>query len=446
MLPSPGSGALIGRACGHYPAGMADGTRPRASSLDRPLGFAESVCAEMFDRVPCGLQVVAAARLRTCPTAATLEASASAARRRHPVLSSVIERVGGDGSSWWFRPGPDGAPDVRIVDGGRWHDRYEAALAEPLEPSRALWRVELVRDPTDDDRAAAVLLVVGHHAALDGVAAAALVAELVGGDDGTAPMAPALAMEDLLDGAASVAPAPGASAPGAGWPVARPAAAGGRRLALTTRELGPEVIDPVHRAAHAEHTTVNAVLMALLCDVHDELSPGGAEIGFNVPADVRGRVTPALEPDRLGAYFARPHVWATRQDDQSPRAGLWDRARSLEDAFTRDLGACRAAATPPTPGQVADMAASIVDAGRTQFDLSYLLTNLGPLDLGPGVTGLWFTTVQTAGVEAVVVSAAGVAGGLQVTVAWPEPLLRPETGMAVADGLVSRLTELAASC
>ena len=92
------------------------------------------------------------------------------------------------------------------------------------------------------------------------------------------------------------------------------------------------------------------------------------------------------------------------------------------------------------------MAASIVDAGRTQFDLSYLLTNLGPLDLGPGVTGLWFTTVQTAGVEAVVVSAAGVAGGLQVTVAWPEPLLRPETGMAVADGLVSRLTELAASC
>ena len=118
----------------------------------------------------------------------------------------------------------------------------------------------------------------------------------------------------------------------------------------------------------------------------------------------------------------------------------------LEDAFTRDLGACRAAATPPTPGQVADMAASIVDAGRTQFDLSYLLTNLGPLALGPGVTGLWFTTVQTAGVEAVVVSAAGVAGGLQVTVAWPEPLLRPETGMAVADGLVSRLTELAASC
>ena len=67
--------------------------------------------------------------------------------------------------------------------------------------------------------------------------------------------------------------------------------------------------------------------------------------------------------------------------------------------------------------------AGLARAGRSRFDLAFMLTDLGRCDLGPLATGFWFTTVQTAGVEALVVSAAGVADRLELGIAWPRPLL-----------------------
>jgi hypothetical protein len=48
--------------------------------------------------------------------------------------------------------------------------------------------------------------------------------------------------------------------------------------------------------------------------------------------------------------------------------------------------------------------------------------------------------VQTAGVEAFVVSAATVAGVLHLSVAWPEPLVDASSAERLADLLVRELT------
>jgi hypothetical protein len=408
--------------------------------LERRLGYSESVCAEFFDQIPCGLQVVAAARLAVVPSERALREAIHAVVRRHPVLSSVLDRDRDrdrDGA-WRFRPGTGAPVDPRVVQGVAWRDRYQAALTEPLDPDRSLWRVELVVDPSDED-APAVLVVVGHHAALDGVAAATILGELVRGGDTGPPLPRAEAMETLLPPPTDEGPAPGVAPPGRGWPVEQRAPVAQRRLALTTREVGATPLARIHRRAHEEHTTVNAVLMAVLVDVHDEIDPVGEVVGFNVPADVRRRLDPPLPPDQLGAYFARPHVWA-RRADRTP--DIWARARAMETAFAADLEACLTSGPSWQPGQVARLVEGLADPERDRFDLAYLLTNLGVVELGPSVTGLWFTTVQTAGVEAVVVSAATVAGQLHLTVAWPEPLLGPSTGAAVADLLVERLAAL----
>ena len=47
-------------------------------ALERGAGLTESICAEFFDRIPCGLQVVAAATLSAQPTLASVRAAAEA--------------------------------------------------------------------------------------------------------------------------------------------------------------------------------------------------------------------------------------------------------------------------------------------------------------------------------------------------------------------------------
>lgn len=407
----------------------------------RRLGWSEAVCAEMFDQLPCGLQVVAAARLTHVPDIRAVAASADAVRARHALLGCSITRDGE--GAWWFRPAPEARPDVTAVHRQSWRDRYVHALRSPLGPGGLPWRAELLVGPTDDE-APAFLVVTGHHAVLDGVALAALVAELV---DGPAPHSPAPPLappvEDLLPRrpAGTASPAPAAAAPGTGWPVDRAAPPADRRLGVTTLELGAGVVDGLRRGAHAAATTVNAALMSALCTVQRQAGAVAAPIGFNVPADLRRRLDPPLPPGQIGCYFARPHVWDHGDADLDP----WARARALETAFTADLTASFDAGPAWRPADVAATVRALCRPERDRFDLSFLLSDLGRLDLGSAVTGLWFTTVQTAGVEALVVSAASVGEGLQLTVAWPEPLLATKTALALSARFEATLVELARS-
>ena len=97
---------------------------------------------------------------------------------------------------------------------------------------------------------------------------------------------------------------------------------------------------------------------------------------------------------------------------------------------------------PWAPGDVRDLLDQLSRPGRSTFDLAYLLTNLGVVDAGAPITGMWFTTVQTAGIEAFVVSGVTVCGSLHLTVAWPEPLVRRSEGEDLADALVRGLAHI----
>jgi hypothetical protein len=162
-------------------------------------------------------------------------------------------------------------------------------------------------------------------------------------------------------------------------------------------------------------------------------------VGFNVPFDLRARVTPPIPAVTVGAYFGRAHVFG---DGPSCDGEPWAAARTLDAALRDDIAT---AARPPAwdATTVHELVAQLCRDDRSTFDLAYLLTDLGRVDLGPHATGMWCTTVQTTGVEAFVVSVAGVAGALDLGIGWPRPLVGDATATAFADALVAQIHALA---
>lgn len=408
------------------------------ASLDRPLGFTEALCAEWYDAIPDGLQVVGALAWAASIAEADLRAAVARVRGRHPALASCIVR---DADGWHFAPAAPDAVELRVAPAGSaWRERCAAALADPLDLARSLWRVELVIDPADAPEPA-VVIVAGGHAVLDGISLTQVLHDLVT-DDAATELAPLAPMEDLLPAhvpASSGPPAPGTVPEAERWTVERSAAASARTFGFTDRALAADVVRALHDRARAERTTIAAALMVACCRARTAVPGHRRTVGFNVPFDVRGRVTPPIAGATVGAYFGRAHVFG---DGPASDDDPWAAARVLDAALLADIAT---AARPPAwdAATVRALVAGLCRDDRTTFDLAYLLTDLGRVDLGPHATGMWCTTVQTTGVEALVVSAAGVAGALDLGVGWPRPLTSDATAAAFADALVTQLTALA---
>jgi len=414
-----------------------------AASLDRPLGFTEALCAEWYDAIPDGLQVVGALAWGEPIAADDLRAAVARVRARHPALASCIVRGADD--VWRFATAPGDRVELRVIPAGSaWRDRYAAALAEPLDLTRALWRVELVVDPADAPEPA-VLIVTACHAVLDGISLAQVLHDLVTDDASTgsrAPLAPCASMEDLLPAhapATAGTPAPGTVPEAECWRVEQPAPASARTFGFTDRTVDAAVVRALHERARAEHTTLAAALMVACCRARTAVPGHRPLVGFNVPFDLRSRVTPPIPAATVGAYFGRAHVFG---DGPAADRDPWAAARTLDDALRADIAT---AAPPPAwdATTVRALVAGLCRDDRTTFDLAYLLTDLGRVDLGPHASGMWCTTVQTTGVEALVVSAAGVAGALDLGIGWPRPLTGDATATAFADALVAGVHALA---
>ena len=217
-------------------------------------------------------------------------------------------------AGWRFQPAHPAPVTVSLAPPGTaWRRRFTAALDEPLDPGNALWRVELVDAPPDTKESPA-LIVVAHHAAVDGVSAATLLRELAAVALGQPldPVAPATVepMEDLfpLDrgGAANPGRVPDAEA----WQVVQPAPVEARHLRCTMRSLPAGAVQALRTRAREERTTVTGALMAVLADARRRFAWATGTVGFNIPADTRPRVSPALSAHLVGAYFARGHVIA----------------------------------------------------------------------------------------------------------------------------------------
>ena len=245
-------------------------------------------------------------------------------------------------------------------------------------------------------------------------------------------------MEDLFAQRTGDAANPGQVPDEEAWRIDEPAPVESRRLQCTMRSLPKTAVQALREQARAEGTTVTGALMAVLASAGSGIAGTTGTVGFNVPADVRRRVSPPLPAELVGAYFVRAHVVA-RVAELAEDA--WSRGRTLESAFRQDLARCLVR-RPWSPGGIRELVDEVSRPGRSTFDLAYLLTNLGAVDTGAAVTGFWFTTVQTAGVEAFVVSGATVAGVLHLTIAWPEPLVRRSEGENLADALVDGLARL----
>ena len=410
---------------------------PIGPGLDRPLGFTESLCARWYEVIPCGLQVVAAVVCARTVTRAHLVRAVDRICAHHPAAAS---RVVDDGTGCLrFAPAVPGAVAVaEAPPGTRWRDRYAAQLSSPLDPTQALWRVELVADPVDAD-VPTVVLVTGCHTILDGISATSVLRELLGANDVTSD-GPLPAMEDLLPVEAPAA-APGASPEADRWPVARRAPSQERTFGFTDRTIDRDLVVALQQRAHVERTTIGA-LLAVACSRARHVVPAATDhVGFNVPYDVRPRTTPKLPATAVGAYFGRAHVFASgARCDAEP----WDAARDLSEQLQHEL----ATMVRPTSWDDETIRALLRDIcrdDRSSFDLGVLLTDLGACDLGPDVTACFVTTVQTTGVEAFVVSAVSPEErDLCLGIGWPRPLVDDDTAHRYADELVRQLARLAA--
>jgi len=407
-----------------------------APGLDRSLGFTEALCVRWYEAIPQGLLVVAAAWCTRPVERADLLAAVDRIRTRHPGAASRI--VGNDDDVLRFAGAAPDSVEVSVAPAGsRWRDRYAAQLATPLDLAHALWRIELVSSPTDE-RVPAVVIVAGCHALLDGISVAIVARELLDATD-TGATVRLPAMEDLLPPSAPPA-APAVSPEVDRWPVARRAPASSRSYAFVDRTVDRHTAAALEARAHAEHTTIAAVL-AVACTRARTVVPGARdELGFNVPYDVRPRVIPALPAQSVGAYFGRAHVYAsgTRCDDDP-----WTAARDLAAQLHDEVAAM---VRPPAwnDDTLRSFVAELCRDDRTSFDLGVLLTDLGRCDLGPSVSRFFVTTVQTTGVEALVVSAASPRGGdLCLGIGWPRPLVDDAVAHRFADELVVQLGRIA---
>jgi hypothetical protein len=404
--------------------------------LDRPLGFTEALCARWHEAIPHGLQVVAAALCTRAVTRAELAEAVERIGVRHPGAASGIV-VDAEGRQRFVPSDPNAVVVAEAPAGSRWRDRFADQLVSRLDLDRALWRVELVASPADAD-VPAVVIVSGCHALLDGVSATVVLCELLQPADDRGPGRRLPAMEDLLPARAPTA-APGRSPEADRWPVARRAAAPDRTFGFTDRTVAADTVAALQRRAHQEQTTIGA-LLGVACTRARATVPGaGDHAGFNVPFDVRPRVSPRLPADAVGAYFGRAHVYSSGVEcDAEP----WRAARRLSSDLHDELAAM---VQPPTwdDSTIDALLADLVRDDRDRFDLSVLLTDLGVRDLGP-VSACFVTTVQTTGVEAFVVSAVSPAGGdLCLGFGWPRPLVDDEVARAYADAVVDQLAELA---
>ena len=407
--------------------------------LDRPLGFTEALCARWYDAIPRGLQVVAAALCTRPVEREDLVVAVEGIRTRHRAAASRIAE-GADGRLRYVPAEPATVTVAVAPAGARWRDRYAAQLTVPLDLSRALWRVELVPSPADA-AVPAVVLVAGGHTLLDGISATTVVRELLHEPDDIAITAgPRLpAMEDLLPDSAPPA-APGLSPESDRWPVARPAPSASRTYGFADRTVDHETTSRLQTRAHAEQTTIGA-LLGVACTRARTVVPGASDsLGFNVPYDVRPRVSPPLPAGCVGAYFGRAHLYTSGPScDREP----WSAARDLSAQLHAELAAM---ARPPAwnDGAIRALLADLCRDDRASFDLGVMLTDLGVCELGPSVSAFFVTTVQTTGVEALVVSAASPAGGeLCLGIGWPRPLIGNDTARAYADELVAQIARLA---
>ena len=398
------------------------------------MGLTEALCAEWYDAIPYGLQVVGAVEVDRPISIEQLSIATDHALRRHPILSSRIERVNDD---WWFTPSPRPRAVVRRApSGSSWRDRFAAALATPLDLSDSPWFVELVVDPTDAPERT-VIIAVGCHAMFDGVALTQFLRELIEGSDDPTPLSVQLPMEDHLP-LATTSLAPSTLNLDDQWPVQQRASASHRAFGFLDRRIEAVTVDALLARARAERTTIASALATTSCRARHALTGHGNVVGFNVPFDARRRVTPPLPHDTIGAYFGRAHLYGDgRASDSDP----WEEARRLDAALRAEI----AGASQPSAwdsNSIRTQVAELCRDDRSTFDLDVLLTDLGRVDLGPAARGYWFTTVQTTGLEAFVVSASSADGALDLGIGWPRPLVSDDTAQTFADVLVTQLHEL----
>ena len=405
------------------------------NALIRPMGLTEALCAEWYEAIPFGLQVVGAVALDRPLSLERLQDAAERVKARHPLLSSGIERINGD---WWFTESESTTADIRLAPtGSSWRDRFAAAQSTLVDLRSSPWFVELVSEPTDATESS-VVMVVGCHAIFDGIALAQVLRELIDDSADTSRESPLPAMEDFLP-ARAIDLTPPTMTVTDQWQVEQQSPATDRSFGFLDRFLDATTVDALHKRTKEEHTTIASALAVACCRARRTLTNHGEVVGFNIPFDARRHTNPPLPNNTVGAYFGRAHVYGNgTTSDNDP----WSEARRLDVALRAEIEH----ASRPARWDSRDVAAQVAELcrdNRESFDLDVLLTDLGTVELGPDARGLWFTTVQTTGLEAFVVSVATCNGVLALGVGWPQPLVSDATALAFTDALVQEVQSLA---
>ena len=230
----------------------------------RALGAMEQLFWLMDQKYPAQLTVTA--EVKGFTKVQSWRDALDAVQRRHPVLSTSINR-NEEGQPALYRA--DAAPiPLRVVDGrvqGRWELEVDREMAAPFTPEQTpLIRSVLIHKPQS-----AVLIMIAHHAIADGMALVFLIRDLLqvlsGGQIETLSFSSAA--EELLSRLPEGEKIIQAETSQAGAPQTEPAQyqeGNGLAPRATARKLDENLTATLKERVRREGTTVQGALCAAL--------------------------------------------------------------------------------------------------------------------------------------------------------------------------------------
>jgi hypothetical protein len=413
----------------------------------RPLGFAESVIAELHHAMPGTLPLVAAAGFEGCVDAAVARAALAALHARHPLLGARLHRGKED---WSFTSGVQFSDvPVSVImapDDFELGAAMEAELTRALPSRNHLWRATVVMEATANRT---TLLLAAHHAMTDALALISLARQFEhacaciedGSDTGWERLPLLDSVEQLLckgNAEPSVAATPSAETL---WEFERPAPPGERVPGVLMRVLEPEEVVALLGDTRHDHTTVNATLVAALIEVAQELPSSRGAFTVGVPHSARGHVAPPLD-DEYQAFLVRDvHL---DFDETWRDLDLWERAQRVEAQYLERLPRALATTSAFTRAQLDAAVAPLLAPARNTFVVPFVVTNLGRQDPGADVRPLrlnsfHFLPSQRPGVSGIIVAVATILDRMTLTFGFAEPLVHRSSATTFADAFLATL-------
>lgn len=346
----------------------------------RKLGFTESFCAALQDKLQGGLLCVMAAEIAGFIPEEIIKKVFTLIYQQDPLLRVVLQQS--EGFYYFAEPLQPQAIPYQIESADKSFDInkvVEFELNHPLNSAEHLWRARII---FREDQKTFIIFTM-NHAITDGISLIKLISRLVdycnklvsGKETPTLSLALLPPLEHVL---AKINPVLAKNiaidqdnVPIA-WQFSQPVLLTQRTAKVFTLNRSVDFIEKLHQLSHAKGATVNSVLLAAILLTVKQAFPQIPAVCV-VPIDIRSRCHPPLTTGQLAmlASDAAVDLIASVGNDD-----FWQIAAVLQQQFLQRASAVMHASPDYTLADLQQVLAPLEDLEQKQFLVPLSLTNL----------------------------------------------------------------------